>query len=165
MLGKGAQAKAEILNLNQLVADVLPLVRSDAVIRRVVITTEFESRLPSVCADRVQLQQVVLNLLLNGAEAMQSCRLDDRTLVVRTARHGPDRVAVSVRDCGIGVPEDNLEQLFTPFYTTKVQGMGMGLSIARSIVQQYDGRLWATRNQDRGVTFSFSLPWTESGAA
>ncbi len=162
LLSKGTQVKTEILNLNQVIADVLPLVRSDAIIRGVTITTEFDSRLPAVNGDRIQLQQVILNLLLNGAEAMTRCRPDDRTMVVRTARHSSKSVVLSVQDCGVGVTEENLEQLFTPFYTTKTHGMGMGLSIARSIILLYEGRLWATKNPDRGATFWFTLPVTQT---
>ncbi len=158
LLGSGSGVRTEILNLNQVVAEVLPLLRSDAIIRRVTIATEFESRLPSVYGDRVQLQQVILNLLVNGAEAMTHCGPDDRTMVVRTARQGSEGVVLSVQDCGIGLSEENLEQLFTPFYTTKTHGMGMGLSIARSIIELYEGRLWATKNPDRGATFCFTLP-------
>ena len=165
LFSSGTTAKAELLNLNQVVADVLPLLRSDAIIRRLTITTEFDARLPSVRSDRVQLQQVILNLLLNAAEAMKDCRSEDRMIVLRTACHNPKRVVVSIEDCGVGVTEENLEQLFTPFYTTKAQGMGMGLSIARSILQQHDGRLWATRNPNRGATFSFALPVAKSREA
>ena len=148
----------EALSLSEMVAEVLPLIRSDAIIRGVTIAKEFDSRLPSVRGDRVQLQQVVLNLLLNGAEAMKNCRPNDCLLTVRTAHDGPENVVVSIQDCGIGLVQENLAQLFIPFYTTKADGMGIGLSIARSIVESHSGRLWATNNPDRGATFSFSLP-------
>ena len=95
---------------------------------------------------------------LNGAEALKNCRPDDRVLTVRPAHVGPENVVVSIQDCGIGLTQGNLEQLFTPFYTTKASGMGMGLSIARSVVESHNGRLWATNNPDRGAAFSFSLP-------
>ena len=157
LLRKGEQVKAEVLNLNEVIAEVHPLVRSDAVIRGVRIATEFDSRLPSVRGDRIQLQQVILNLLVNGVEAMESCRPNDRTLVVGTARHSPESVVVRIQDRGIGVTDENLEQLFTPFFTTKAHGMGMGLTICRSIIEAHGGRIWATENPDRGLTFHFSL--------
>ena len=143
--------------LDRVIADVILLVRGDAAIRGVRIVTELDSRVPSVHADLVQLQQVLLNLLLNGAEAMTSCHPEDRTLVVRTAQHSAKSVVVHVQDCGIGVMEEDMEQLFSPFYTTKPGGMGMGLSVARSIVVAHGGRLWATTNPNRGATFSFTL--------
>jgi two-component system sensor kinase FixL len=163
LLGNSGPTTEHVLNLNQVVAEVLPLIRSDIIIRELRIITEFDSSIPDVTGDRVQLQQVVLNLLLNGAEAMASCHDDTCRLVVRTGRHGAQGVAVSVQDCGTGVSEENREQLFTPFYTTKTDGMGMGLSIARSIVEQHNGRIWAVNNPDRGATFSFSLPAATAG--
>ena len=158
LLGNEPQVAIQVLNLNQVVAEVLPLMSSDAIIRRVTITTAFDPFLPSVTGDRIQLQQVVLNLLMNGVEAMAHCHPDDRTMVVRTARDTSKKVVLSVKDCGVGVTEENLEQLFTPFYSTKAGGMGMGLSIARSIVEVHRGRLWVTQNPDRGATFWLSLP-------
>ncbi len=158
LVGKAVPEKTEVLNLNQVISDVLPLMRSNALIKGVKIVTEFASYLPSVRGDRTQLQQVILNLLLNGTEAMKICPPGACTLVVRTARHGLESVIVSVQDCGTGVIEESLEQLFTAFYTTKVDGMGMGLSIARSIVELHDGHILASNNPDRGATFSFVLP-------
>jgi signal transduction histidine kinase len=126
----------------------------------VTLRTEFARELPAVFGDRVQLQQVVLNLIVNGIEATPASRTEPVDLVIRTERHGDDHVSVSVRDAGIGVGPDpqSLDQMFDAFYTTKPQGMGIGLSISRSIVEAHDGRLWAERNVGVGTTFLFTLP-------
>ena len=164
MLTKSNETRA-VLNLSQVVAEVLPLVRSDTVIKGIRLVTEFASSLPPVRGDRVQLQQVVLNLLMNGAEAMRGCHEHDCRLLVSTERHGARGVVASVQDCGVGVSDETREQLFTPFYSTKSGGMGMGLAIARSIVEQHEGRIWVTNNPDRGATVSFFLPVANSEEA
>ncbi|HEX2800916.1 MAG TPA: ATP-binding protein, partial [Phenylobacterium sp.] len=113
--------------------------------------------LPLVNGDRVQLQQVILNLLLNAADAMDGVDERARDLVIRTRRDG-DQVCVSVRDAGVGLSLANVDQLFDPFYTTKADGMGIGLSVSRSIVERHQGRLWGEKNDGPGATFTVSIP-------
>jgi signal transduction histidine kinase len=114
--------------------------------------------LPMVMGDRVQLQQVIINLVMNGAEAMQSVTNRPRELVIRTRQEETQQVLVDVTDCGVGIPAENADRLFDPFFTTKSSGMGMGLSICRSIMEAHGGQLWATANRPHGATFHFTLP-------
>jgi signal transduction histidine kinase len=146
------------LELNEVVSEVAWLVRSDAIIRSVSMSVDLAPDLPSVRGDRVQLQQVVLNLVLNGLEAMRAPGAGDRTLVIRTARDGAAAVRVEVQDSGIGIDENDLDRMFQPLYTTKAEGLGMGLAIARSIVEAHGGRLEAVNNPQGGATFHFTLP-------
>jgi C4-dicarboxylate-specific signal transduction histidine kinase len=146
------------LDLNDIVGEVAWLMRSDAIIRHVPISLELAADLPRVRGDRVQLQQVVLNLVLNGLEAMREPGAGDRTLVIRTARDGAAAVAVAVQDSGIGIDEKELDRLFQPLYTTKAEGLGMGLAIARTIVGAHGGQLGAANNVHGGATFRFTLP-------
>jgi PAS domain S-box-containing protein len=156
LLKKG-DVEAEPLDVNSLVREVVALTHSDAVARNIAIRLELASDLPAVHGDRVRLQQVLLNLLLNGAEAMEHVEAEARALTVQTARHDAS-VVVSVRDAGVGLNEDNIDRIFDTFFTTKPGGLGMGLAICRSIVEAHGGRLWATANADRGATFQFTLP-------
>jgi signal transduction histidine kinase len=149
------------LNLNQLTQEVVRMLHSDAIIRHVAIVVELDPDLPPVPGDRVQLQQVLLNLMLNGFEAMAERATDDRQMVVRTQWVDAKTIQVAVQDCGSGLDEDVLALIFEPFYSTKSEGMGMGLSICRSILDMHGGRLWAANNLDRGATFYFSLPVCE----
>ena len=130
------------------------MLRGEATRNEVAIRKELATELPKMMADRVQLQQVLMNLMLNGIEAMKE------TGGVLTLKSQPEdgRVAISVSDTGPGLPAENAEQSFTAFYTTKVQGSGMGLAISRSIVESHGGHLWATANNGRGATFHFTLP-------
>jgi signal transduction histidine kinase len=139
------------------------LVRNDALIRNVSITLDLASDLPGVLGDRVQLQQVVLNLVLNGLDAMREPSAGDRTLVIRTSREGPDAVVVAVEDSGVGIDETLGDRIFQPLYTTKAGGLGMGLAIARTIVDSHGGRLEATNNVLGGATFRFTLPVNAAG--
>jgi two-component system sensor kinase FixL len=111
-----------------------------------------------VLGDRTQLQQVIMNLLVNGIQAMSAVDAHLRELVVRSRRHEGELLLVEVQDSGVGTPPDNLHQLFNAFFTTKPNGMGMGLSICRSIIEAHGGRIWAEPNGDAGATFRFSLP-------
>jgi signal transduction histidine kinase len=118
---------------------------------------ELAADVPPVLGDRVQLQQVILNLVMNGVEAMASVADRPRELLIRSRQHESDRVLVAVQDSGIGIDQQNLEKIFNAFYTTKSQGMGMGLAISRSIVENHGGQLWAIPNDGPGTTFQFTL--------
>jgi signal transduction histidine kinase len=122
------------------------------------LSLEFAADLPKVRGDRVQLQQVVLNLVLNGLDAMRESPTADRTLVIRTARDGAAAVTVAVQDSGIGIDEKAVDRMFHPLFTTKAEGLGMGLAIARTIVDAHGGRLGAANNVHGGATFHFTLP-------
>jgi two-component system sensor kinase FixL len=144
------------LDVNQVIREIAAFVHTDAVLRDCAIDLDLAPELPVVRGDRVQLQQVLLNLVLNGMEAVGS-HGEGRRVVIRTLQ-ADGAVCVSVRDQGPGIPGDMLSRIFETFYTTKPDGMGMGLAISRSIVEAHGGRIWAENNPDRGATFSFTLP-------
>jgi two-component system, LuxR family, sensor kinase FixL len=146
------------LNLAEVIRDVARLVHSDAVLLNIDIALELNSRLPLVRGDRIQMQQVVLNLMLNAFDAMRDSTVNERQVVLQMEQDKAGAVRVAVRDRGIGVNGDSLDKIFQPFYTTKRDGLGMGLSISRSIIEDHGGRLWAENNSDRGVTFYFTVP-------
>lgn len=146
------------LDLNEIVGEVAWLVRSDAILRNVSLRLEFADDLPKVRGDRVQLQQVVLNLVLNGLEAMRESGAGERTLVIRTAMDGASAVRVAVQDSGAGIDEKDLTRMFEPLYTTKAEGLGMGLAIVRTIVDAHGGGLQASNNPGGGATVQFTLP-------
>jgi PAS domain S-box-containing protein len=148
----------EVLDLTGVVRDVIQLVHSDAILRNVRVSFEANSDLPSVRGDRVQLQQVVLNLLLNAFEAMKDTPMAEREVVVQVKMTGLDALAVAVRDQGTGMTSEKFEKIFQPFFTTKKEGLGMGLSISRSIIEAHGGQLWAENNTDRGATFYITVP-------
>jgi signal transduction histidine kinase len=125
---------------------------------RVVLRPELADDLPAIAGDRVQLQQVILNLLRNASDSMSEVHDRPRQLVIRTEREPDDRVRLSVQDAGVGLDPQTLDRLFEAFYTTKQDGMGMGLSVSRSIIEGHRGRLWAEPNDGAGATFSFSIP-------
>jgi PAS domain S-box-containing protein len=157
-LTKRAATPREELDLNGTIREVLALVGDEAKKRNVIIRTRFADGLSPVSGDQVQLQQVVLNLVMNGIEAMSSVGERARELVITTRNIDPDQLLVTVEDSGIGLDPNTLDKIFDPFYTTKPGGMGMGLSISRSILQAYGGRLWATANDGPGTSFHFTLP-------
>ncbi|MEO8615272.1 MAG: ATP-binding protein [Luteolibacter sp.] len=144
------------LPLNEVITEVLQLTRVDLIDRGVTVVCHLAESLPLVHADRIQLQQVFLNLILNGTDAMADCEPGTRRLHITTALHD-GTVRVSVRDEGTGLPAD-VERLFEPFHTTKPQGLGMGLAICRSIIGAHRGRLWAESHAERGAVFHFDLP-------
>ena len=154
---KKAPPQKDWIDINQTITEVIDLAHSEAQKNRVSIQTQLASDLPVAFADRIQLQQVILNLVVNAVEAMSEISVGPRELVIRTDADASGGVVVAVRDSGPGLGRENLDRLFTPFYTTKPQGMGMGLAICRSIVEAHGGRLWAA-NEDRGATFQFTLP-------
>jgi len=162
-LGKGEPQRA-LLDLNLLIRGVAKLVSSDALIRNVTLTLDLDPELPRLSGDRVQLQQVVLNLLLNAMESMGAGTPSERLVVARTQRVDAKTVRVSVQDNGTGLPAGLENAVFDPFYTTKPGGMGMGLAIARSIIEAHAGGIWVTNNATQGATFYFDLPLTDEAA-
>jgi signal transduction histidine kinase len=153
----------EPLDLNDAIADVLQFLEGESRRRRIDIASVFDRSLPAVRGDRVHLQQVVLNLLVNAMDAMAETPDLHRRVIVRTAQHDDGSVEVTVSDQGHGIPQERLPHLFESFYTTKAHGMGLGLSIARSIVEAHGGRIWAESGLGQGASFRFMLP--ESRAA
>jgi signal transduction histidine kinase len=154
---RGENQKIDV-NVNELVMEAAGLLEAEARGRSVMIRVEPSAHLPQVFADRVHLQQVIVNLLVNAMDAMLDVQVTSRRLTLGTESYGSDAVLVSVRDSGKGVDPGHRDRIFDAFYTTKAEGMGMGLAISRSIVEAHGGRLWATRNDDRGETFQFTLP-------
>ena len=150
-------AQRNPLDINDVVEESLRLMRSDLLNRQVVVSTDLGEALPAVSGDRNQLQQVLLNFMMNGCDAMDGREVDGR-LRVRTRETANGNVEVSVADRGTGIPAADLERIFEPFVTTKSHGMGLGLTICRSIVEAHGGRLWATNNPDGGATLHFELP-------
>ncbi|MGZ9006348.1 MAG: sensor histidine kinase, partial [Burkholderiales bacterium] len=158
LIKKDEAVEFALLDLSALIVDVLALVHSDALMQSVRLCHELEDCLPPVRGDRIQLQQVMLNILLNALDAYRDCPPEDRTIIVR-AESVKDRMnRVSVSDRGKGLRDEELAKVFEPFYTTKREGLGMGLSISRSIIESHGGRLSARNNPDRGATFYFTLP-------
>ena len=157
-LTKRAATARERLDLNETIQDVLALVRDEATKKSVITRTQFADDLSPVSGDRVQLQQVMLNLLMNAIEAMSSVSDRARELVITTRNIDPDQVQVTVEDSGIGIDAQTIDKIFDSFYTTKPGGMGMGLSISRSILQAHGGRIWATAKDGTGAIFHLTLP-------
>src|SRR5262249_10684550 len=155
-----APAERSPVNVNDLVREVAALTRAEMVRKGITVRLELAGGLPRVSADRVQLQQVILNLMANGADAMAGTPREARELVLRSASAEAGSVSVAVRDSGVGLDPATAERLFDTFFTTKPGGMGMGLAICKSIVAAHGGRIWATANPDRGATFQFTLPGT-----
>ncbi|MGR8951164.1 MAG: ATP-binding protein [Gammaproteobacteria bacterium] len=157
LLKKG-EVQQEPLNLNMLVDDVLKLVKSDLTHHNITVKVDLEKELPSVLGDRVQIQQVMLNLFINACEAMSQISKNKCRLLVRTEQPAADKVMVSVVDQGPGIPSDCMERIFEPFFTTKSHGMGLGLPICRTIITAHGGQLWAVNNTPGGTVFHFTLP-------
>jgi len=153
------------LNLNDLVQDILPLVKSYEITRNVSLELVLDTNVPPVHGDRVQLQQVILNLILNSTEALMNTEATLRSLVVRTDQDDTKNVILSVKDNGPGIAEEVMLHLFEPFYTTKQEGLGMGLAISRTIIEEHRGRLWAENNPDGGATFYVALPASKGNSA
>jgi PAS domain S-box-containing protein len=153
----------EVLDLNEVTREVIALSLIDLQRNRVTVRSELAKDLPALSGDRIQLQQVILNLIRNGSDAMADVQDRPRLLLIKTARDGVDHVRISVRDAGIGVDPGNVNKLLDAFYTTKSDGMGIGLSVSRSIVEKHHGHLWAEPNDGPGATFSFSIPTMQEG--
>jgi PAS domain S-box-containing protein len=156
-LVKKAEPEMAQVDVNRLIEDVLVLISREASGQRVEVRPRLASKLPPALGDRVQLQQVLINLVMNGIQAMAPVTDRARVLVVRTQRHDANQILVAVEDAGVGIAPENLNRLFGAFYTTKPDGMGMGLSISRSIVEAHGGSIRATRNSGPGMTFQFTL--------
>jgi len=157
-LAKSSGIEMVPLDVNDVVREIIALVQRELISHQVSLRTELASPLPMVLGDHIQLQQVFINLVMNGIDAMQSVTDRPRELVIRSRQDEPHQVLVSVTDYGVGISAENADRLFTAFFTTKSSGMGMGLSICRSIMEAHGGRLWASANLPHGATFQFSLP-------
>jgi signal transduction histidine kinase/DNA-binding winged helix-turn-helix (wHTH) protein len=160
-LVKKAPVRKQELEINQVIFEVIALTRSEMSKNLVLVQTRLANGLPSIWGDRVQLQQVILNLILNATEAMSEVSEGSRELSISTSRADSNGVMVAVRDSGPGLPDASPERVFEAFYTTKPSGLGMGLSICRSIVEAHGGRLWATPNEPHGAAFCMMLPIVE----
>jgi C4-dicarboxylate-specific signal transduction histidine kinase len=153
----------ESMDLNEATREVTALSLSKLQRSGVILRHELADDLPLVVGDRIQLQQVILNLLRNAADAMGTTYDRPRELLIRTERDEGNQVRLSVKDSGVGFTPQTADRIFEPFYTSKTDGMGIGLSISRSIIEAHHGRLWATPNDGPGATFSFAIPWTIEG--
>ena len=151
----GAPPQRELIDINEVVGEMLVLLRNEAIRHSVSLRTELSPKLPHALADRVQLQQVLMNLMLNGIEAMTQ---GPGELTIRSQRSENGWLLISVSDTGVGIPAEKVDLIFNAFYTTKAQGTGMGLAISRSIIEAHGGRLWVTAKGQRGATFQFTLP-------
>jgi signal transduction histidine kinase len=147
-----------LVDLNEATREVITLATAELQRSRVVVRTELADDLPAVVGDRVQLQQVILNLMLNARDAMDGIESHPRLLTIRTGCDCDGAVTLSVRDTGVGLEAQASEKVFEAFYTTKPDGMGIGLSVSRSIVERHGGRVWAVQNDGPGATFSFAIP-------
>ncbi len=159
------ESTTEPVDLNEATQEVIALSLSELQRNRVILRPEFADDLPVVTGDRVQLQQVILNLLKNASDAMRAVNDRPRQLQIRTERGTDDQVRLTVQDAGVGLDPQAMDRLFQAFYTTKNDGMGIGLSVSRSIIERHHGRLWAEPNDGPGATFSFSIPQRQGGAS
>jgi signal transduction histidine kinase len=157
-LVKKTPPRKDWIEVNEIIVEVLALARTEVRRNRVFLKSQLSDNLPLVFADRVQLQQVVLNLIVNGLEALSTLKGSPRELLVSSETDGSNNVVVAVRDSGEGLDSALVDRLFDAFYTTKADGMGMGLAISRSIIESHGGRLWASANVPRGAVFQFTLP-------
>jgi C4-dicarboxylate-specific signal transduction histidine kinase len=157
-LANKTSLEKEPLDVNDVVREAILLMRRELISHQVSLRMNLAAALPMILGDRVQLQQVIINLVMNGVEAMQSVTDRPRELVVRSGQDELGGALISVADCGVGIAAENVDKLFNPFFTTKYGGMGMGLSICRSIMEAHGGRLWATATVPHGSMFQFTLP-------
>jgi PAS domain S-box-containing protein len=158
VLFKKGSLQRELVDVNELIREMLVLLRSEANRYSIAIRTELAGDLPKVMADRVQLQQVFMNLILNGIDAMKDAGCESELTI--KSESGDGQLLISITDTGVGLPQEQADQIFTAFFTTKDSGTGMGLPISRSIIESHGGRLWAAGNTARGATFQFTLPTT-----
>jgi len=158
---KKSELKFETLDINTVILEVIGLIRSDALIKHVTVELRLTPDTPKVRGDRIQLQQLLLNLAINALDAMRDVPVSERRLGIVTTQNDARSVQVSVQDSGKGIRADQLEKVFEPFFTDKPHGMGMGLAICRSIADVHGARIWATNNAGRGATFRVVLPISE----
>jgi C4-dicarboxylate-specific signal transduction histidine kinase len=163
-LAKKTKPQPVGLDLNAIVGESASLLQREVTSHRVALRRELAPRLPAVLGDKVQLQQVMINLIINGLQAMAGVEDRPRELVIRSLQDEAGQVLVSVQDSGVGIGRENASRLFDAFFTTKPDGMGMGLSICRTIIEAHGGRVWAAANSGPGATFQFSLPSIRGGA-
>ena len=156
LLFKKGVEQRELVHVNEVIREMIILLRSETTRYSIPVRTELAADLPKVVGDRVQLQQVLMNLMINGIDAMKDVD-GTRELVIKSQRGEDEQVLVSVSDTGVGLPPQQAEQIFNAFFTTKSHGTGMGLSISRSIIEMHGGRLWAAGNSPRGASFYFTL--------
>ncbi len=154
---KKSKPSFELLDINALISDTVKLIMTHIIVRNKTVKFELDNDLPLIKGDRIQMQQVLLNLISNSLEAMEE-DLDSRELLIRTSRKDSEAILVEVKDSGSGILKENINRLFTHFFTTKTNGLGMGLPISRSIIEAHGGRLDAVNNPDRGATFYFTIP-------
>jgi C4-dicarboxylate-specific signal transduction histidine kinase len=157
-LSKKTDLEKTQLDINDVIHDVTRLVQREVLSQGASLRLELAPALPPVLGDRVQLQQVIINLVINGIQAMESVTGGSRDLCIRSRPYEADRVLVAVEDCGAGIVPEHADRLFNAFFTTKPDGMGMGLSICRSIIEAHGGRVWASGHAGPGATFQFTLP-------
>ena len=157
-LAKKTDTQMEPLDINGVISDVVALVQREVVSHRVRLRLDLGNTLSTVTGDRVQLQQVLINLMMNGIEAMSQVSERSRELLIRSLPREPNYIVVAVRNSGMGINSEQMDRMFHAFVTTKPDGMGMGLSICRSIIQAHGGELWAVANDDAGATFQFTVP-------
>lgn len=162
---KKAPRRKEDVDINGAILEVIALTRGEVVKNGISMQSHLVESLPLIQGDRVQLQQVIMNLIINAVEALSSVHEGARELVITTGKGEPDGVLVVVRDSGPGLSSAGLDRIFEAFYTTKTGGLGMGLSICRTIIEAHGGRLWATAAQPQGATFQFTLPALSNQAA
>jgi signal transduction histidine kinase len=156
-ISKKGESKRQLVDVNELIGEMIALLRNEATRYSISIRTDLDSELPKVMADSVQVQQVMMNLIMNSIDAMKDVNRT-RELAIRS-RQGEDKyLMISVTDSGVGLPSERTNQIFDAFFTTKTHGLGMGLRISRSIVESHGGRLWAAANVPHGASFSFTLP-------
>jgi two-component system, LuxR family, sensor kinase FixL len=164
LLLKRRRLELNPFDLDELLGDTITLTRPDARVREVNLVLEIPAKLPKVRGDRVHVQQVLLNLILNGMDAMSDIAIAERQLTVHAETAADGNVEITVSDCGTGILHHNADRLFEPFFTTKSNGMGMGLAISQTIIEAHGGKIWGRNNAARGAVFKFTLPQTAEDA-
>jgi signal transduction histidine kinase len=157
-LSRKADPVRALLDLDEVVREVVPLLRRELLDSGIILRLELARALPRVLGDRVQLKQVIMNLMINAMQAMAGVDYRARELLIRSRSDGAGQVLLEIQDSGVGIDDESMRRMFNAFFTTKPDGMGMGLSICRSIIESHGGRIWASRNAGAGATFHFTLP-------